>query len=78
MIKPTVGRIVHIWRNFDLKKAEHDQPEFGIICHVSSDRLITVAAFNHYGERFPIANLQLLQEDDKEPEGDYAEWPQMI
>jgi hypothetical protein len=69
MNKPTIGRIVHVHRGAS------EQAEPAIICFVHSDRLVNVAGFTHAGAPFAAQGIQLLQEKDSPPAGQYAEWP---
>lgn len=72
MIKPTVGRSIHVHR--PMETSDPKQPEIGFITYVWSDRLINVAGYNHNGVHFALPSLALLQDDDVKPEGNFATW----
>lgn len=68
MIKPTVGRIVWVYRSMS------NTPEAAIICHVWNDSLINVAGFTAQGAPFAMTSVQLLQDDDIPWGQHWAEW----
>lgn len=69
MIKPTIGRVVLVYRG------KSDQAEPALICYVHSDRSINVAGFDCNGIPFAATSLQLLQDDDVATNSNYyAEW----
>lgn len=69
MIKPTIGRVVLVYRG------KSDQAEPALICYVHSDRCINVAGFDCNGSPFGATSLQLLQDDDIATDSNYyAEW----
>lgn len=72
MITPTIGRVVWVIRPseaIDIK-----QPEVGLVTYVHGDRLINVAGFNGNGTPFSLNSLQLVQDDEAKPEGNFACW----
>lgn len=72
MIKPTVGRVVWVYRPADTIHA--DQPEVGLITYVFNDRYVNVAGFNANGMPFTLTSLYLVQEGEAKPEGCFAGW----
>lgn len=71
MIKPTIGRVVHVRRH----GIDNDQPEVGFITYVHSDRCINLAGFDRDGVPFSSTSVPLVQEgDDRPTETAYAEW----
>ncbi len=79
MITPTIGRMVHVWKNgayLDGAITQRDQPLSGQIVYVWNDRLINVAGFDGDGQFFAIKSIALVQDgDDKIPGGHaYCEW----
>ena len=69
MIKPTIGRVVLVYRG------KSDQAEPALICYVHGDRCINVAGFDCNGNPFAATSLQLLQDDDIATNSEYyAEW----
>lgn len=80
MIKPTIGRVLWIYRLvrnessaqalLDLKQAE---PAF--VTYVHGDREVNVAGFTSVGDPFRSLNCVLLQDDDAKPDDrDFACW----
>jgi hypothetical protein len=65
MIKPTIGRVIWIWRNG--KSAPNVQPEPGLICFVHDDYTINVAGFSRDGVPFTHNSLPLDQNDPAHP-----------
>lgn len=72
MIKPTVGRVVWVFRPHDTTNP--NQPEAALIAYVFTDRLISVGGFDHNGEPFSLTSVPLVQDDEPEPEGNFAAW----
>lgn len=69
MIKPTIGRVVLVYRG------KSDQAEPALVCYVHSDRCINVAGFDCNGNPFAATSMQLLQDDDVATNSNYyAEW----
>lgn len=71
MIKPTIGRIVLIYR----PEADTNQFEAAMITHINASGTIDVAGFgggNHKGATFALQNLELRQDNvADDPEIDY-------
>ena len=72
MITPTIGRVVWVIRPYDAMDPK--QPEVGLVTYVHSDRCINVVGFNCVGDRFALASLALVQDDDPKPPGNFACW----
>ena len=72
MIKPTIGRVVWVYRPHMTNDPQ--QPEAAFIAYVWNDRLINVGGFSHGGSPFYATSVQLLQDDDPKPEGNHATW----
>ena len=66
-MKPTVGRVLHYWRN--PTHGPNEQPEAAMIRYVHNDALVDIAIFA-YGyerrDRIPIGPRE---------GGNYCEWP---
>ncbi len=75
MIKPTVGRVVHVHDSTIIAHAPH-QPLAGIVCYVHNDRLVNLVVFDMHGVPWPRKEVRLLQDHDKPDEDDrrYAFW----
>lgn len=70
MIQPTIGRVVLV---FGFEHQEQARP--ALVTHVHDERWINVVGFDHNGTPFGATQVQLLQDDDPEPEsGIWAEW----
>ncbi len=79
MIAPTIGRMVHVWKNgayLDGAIVQVDQPLSGQIVYVHTDRMINVAGFDANGDVFRLTSVALMQDGDAKPDGGqpYAEW----
>ena len=72
MIIPTIGRVVLV-RNRP-GSVDPSEPEPALIARVWSDRLINVGGFDANGIAFNHTSLKLLQDNDIQPLGPYAEW----
>jgi len=73
MIKPTVGRIVHIWKRSGVH--ERHQPEAGQICLVHDDpKYVNIGGFNSLGTPFSATSVPLVQEGEPAPDGVHATW----
>lgn len=59
MVKPTIGRVVLVYRGSD---SESDQFEPAIITYVHSDDAINVGGFDMHGVPFRITMLELVQD----------------
>lgn len=70
MIKPTVGRVVHVTRTH----IGRDQPEAAFITYVWGDRMVNVGGFDANGTPFSATSVQLLQDDDQPTANIYASW----
>jgi hypothetical protein len=71
MIKPTVGRVVWVFRP---GTKDSSQPEAALIAYVWNDRLINVGGIDQNGIAFNLTSLPLVQEDEPKPEGSFATW----
>jgi hypothetical protein len=56
MIKPTIGRVVLVYRPGNL------QWEPALICYVHDDHRINVAGYSAHGEHFTVLNITLVHE----------------
>lgn len=87
MIKPTVGRVVLFFPgsepvdapNSDMQtiaagEAEEQQPCAAVVTFVYNDRMVNLAAFDHYGRARNFTSVPLLQDGDEKPEGYHAAW----
>lgn len=88
MIKPSIGRVVLVFRGSKapiqpkkLPRAadapdvyEPAQAEPALVTYVHDDRTVNVAGFAHDGDHFRVHNIQLLQDDDKPLRSPHAEW----
>lgn len=89
MIKPTVGRVVWFYPgpapvdapNSDIQtipagEGEEMQPCAALVTFVYGDRMVNLAAFDHYGRARNFTSVPLLQEGDEKPDGGsyYAAW----
>ncbi len=72
VIKPTVGRVVWIFRPLDTYDPK--QPEVGLITYVHGDRCINVIGWGANGAPFSLSSLILVQPEDEKPEGNFAAW----
>ena len=72
VIKPTVGRVVWVFRPAETNDVK--QPEVGLIAYVHSDHCINVAGFDHNGAPFALTSLPLMQDGEEKPEGNFAAW----
>lgn len=73
MIKPTIGRVIWVFRPAD--SLDVTQPEVGLVTYVHGDgRYINVVGFNSMGTAFALSALWLVQDDEAKPEGDFACW----
>jgi hypothetical protein len=72
MIKPTIGRVVWVFRPLHTNDINQAEPAF--VCYVWNDRMINVAGFDHNGQPFALTSLQLVQDDEPKPEGNFAAW----
>lgn len=71
MIKPTIGRVVLVYRHPRVQP----EPEPAFVCFVHTDRCINVGGFDANGAPFGATSVPLLQDDDVPPSGQtYAEW----
>jgi hypothetical protein len=69
MIKPTIGRVVLVYRGLS------DQAEPALVSYVWNDTMINVGGFDRNGIPFSACSLQLLQDDDVPSNHKYyAEW----
>lgn len=70
MIEPTVGRIVHYYRNGD-KGAPvpnyHEGPCAALVTEVHSDRMVNLAVFDWNGNPHSVTSITLVQPDDELP-----------
>lgn len=69
MIVPTIGRVIHVYRN-----GPEMPPEPALICYVHNDRKINVAGFSYTGDPFSVRDCTLVQDDEAVPNGIYAIW----
>lgn len=69
MIVPTIGRVIHVYRN-----EAGTPPEPALITYVHNDRKINVGGFSYTGDAFALRDVILLQDDDTPPSGAYAAW----
>jgi len=76
MTKPTVGRIVHFYRD---SAAFHDgnPPQAAIIAHVWTDTCVNLAIFDGNGKQVPEPPTSVaLVHDDSIPQGcPFCVWP---
>lgn len=72
MIKPTVGRVVWVFRPHMTNDPQ--QPEAALITYVWNDRMVNVGGFSHGGSPFYATSLPLLQDDEPKPEGSFVTW----
>ncbi len=63
MIKPTIGRVVYFFADFD-----QPEPFPALITYVHSDVLINVAGFDHNGNPFKATSVTLEQPEDETAE----------
>lgn len=71
MIKPTVGRIVHFFREYGV------EPMAAIIANVWSDTCVNLAVFDHFGRPWmePPTSVLLVQPEAKPPaDGAFCQW----
>ena len=71
MIKPTIGRVVWLFRD---KLAD---PIPALICRVYDDRCINVGGFDTSGKPIAYVEVRIFQDEDGEARpnsGVYAEW----
>jgi len=69
IIKPTVGRVVLVFRN-----EPGTEPEPALVCYVHADNKINVGGFDYTGTPFALRDLYLVQGDETPPNGAYACW----
>lgn len=68
MIKPTIGRVVLVFRG------QSDQAEPALISYVWNDELINVGGFTKNGTPFNETSLPLVQDDSNTLNTRYATW----
>ena len=68
MIRPTIGRIVWYFTDND------DVEQAAIITYVKSDRMVNLCVFSSRGHSDSLQNVQLVQPEDKKPNGSYCKW----
>lgn len=69
MIKPTVGRVVLLFRS------GLEDPVPALICRVWGDRMINVGGFDENGSPIAHASVVLVQDGDERPNAPaWAEW----
>ena len=72
-IPPTIGRVV--WFYCDVGNFKGQKPPFtALICHVHSDELVNLAAFDNNGTCHSMTSVKLVQHDDEKPKGHYCAW----
>jgi hypothetical protein len=73
MIKPTIGRVVWVWRN---QTEDPSQPEAATVVFVNSDISVNVIGHSKHGRIFFLGDLLLKQDEDTNqiPPWPYAEW----
>jgi hypothetical protein len=69
MIKPTIGRVVWVF-----KRVQQEQPEAALVTWVYDDRMINVGGFDRNGQPFGLTSLPLVQEGDEAPHSVHAQW----
>lgn len=77
MIKPTVGRVVEFFPgNWDTTLPRNDaiSPLAAIVAYVWHDRMVNLAVFDANGHSWSRTSVQLLQDGDAKPAGNYAQW----
>lgn len=80
MIRPTVGRIVWFWYNFEARKkfkeSGQSQPLAAMVTFVHNDRLVNLMVHTKEGASVGAQNVPFFQPED-EPEGEigkFCEW----
>ncbi len=70
MIKPTVGRVVHFYRDHGA------DPQAAIIAHVWSDTCVNLAIFDNNGKPYlnPPTPVTPVQPDAEIPDQFYCKW----
>ena len=69
MIKPTIGRVVLLFRR------TLTEPIPALVCHVWNDHLINVGGFDGNGVPIAFTSVTLVQGDEERPKSEYwAEW----
>ena len=76
MIIPKVGAHVLFHPFNENERLPDYQPHAAIVTYVHNDRLVNLAAFNSGGGTYARENVELLQDDDRAPNGKtpFAEW----
>jgi len=69
MIQPTVGRVVHYYRDRD------SEVQVALIAHVNEDGTVNLAVFDHHGNPEPRpGRVMLVQEGNPVPVGHHCTW----
>ncbi len=71
MIKPTIGRVVLVYR---ISRSQ-PEPEPALVTYVHDDRCINVGGFDANGRPFSATLVMLMQDDDPPSFGTYARMP---
>ena len=74
MIQPTPGRIVWFFPSIEAGRDPNGQPLAAMLAKVLHERCVNLTVFHADGSSYPAQGIQLLQDDDAEPDTAYACW----
>lgn len=74
MIKPGPGRIVWFYPSIEAGRDPNGQALGAMVAKVIDDRCVNLTVSHSDGSTYPAQHVQLLQDDDPEPETAYCCW----
>ncbi|WKA31622.1 hypothetical protein [Bradyrhizobium roseum] len=74
MIQPAPGRIVWFFPALEVGRDPNGQPLAAMVAKVLGERCVNLTVSHGDGTTYAAQNVQLLQDDDAEPETAYACW----
>lgn len=74
MIQPTVGRKVWYYQSISDAMDSSVQPRDATVVYVVSDRIVNLRVSDTQGDTTPKLAVQLYQEGDEDPKGEFACW----
>lgn len=76
MIEPTIGRVVwfHPDPRDEIVVQHKSDPCAAIVAFVHNPRLVNLCVIDHNGSSFARRSVMLVQDDDKRPVENFAEW----
>lgn len=74
MIQPTVGRILWFYRSVEDASNANVQPRAAQVAYVVNDRCVNVMLLDAQGDSGPKLAVQLYQDGDPDPQGEFTCW----